>query len=239
MGEDLSGKVAVVTGAGSGIGRAVAEGFRDAGMKLVVTGRRAHKLDGFGDGDEIAKVAGDITDPALPGHLLEVALDRFARCDFAVNNAGYMTSGPIADIDIDKVCHMVRVNVEAAYRVAHVFVRHFSAVGEGHLINTSSVLATKVRATAGAYCGTKYAIKALSEALRMELGTTKVKVSCVEPGLVLTELHEDFEVHPKDQLGIDEPLRPADVARAVMFQVSQPDHVLIPRLMILPNGHEI
>ncbi len=234
----LQDKVAVITGAGSGIGAAVAEVFRGAGARLVVNGRRADKLEALG-GDDVVKVAGDVLDSDTPARLLRSALDAFGRCDIMFNNAGVMTSGSIAEIDIDKVCEMARINVEAAYRVAYTFVRHFAEVGSGHLISTSSVLGVKVRPTAGAYCGTKYAIEALSEALRVELADTDVKISCVQPGLVMTELHSDFAVHPKDLLGIEDPLRPVDVANAVLFMATQPAAVLVPSVMVLPKHHRI
>jgi NADP-dependent 3-hydroxy acid dehydrogenase YdfG len=132
---------------------------------------------------------------------------------------------------------MVRVNVESAFRMAYVAMTHFKKAGRGHLINTSSILGTKVRPTAGAYAGTKYAIEALTEALRMEFAGTGVKVSCIEPGLVLTELHDHWKVHPRESMNIKNPLRPEDVARAIRFLLEQPAHVRIPRLMIMPGEH--
>ncbi len=239
MAGELEGKVAVITGAGSGIGLATAQRFRAAGAKLVVNGRRANKLDRLDDGDDVRKIAGDVLDPELAGQLLRCAIDEFGGCDIAFNNAGVMTAGTAVDIDIDKVCEMVRINVEGAYRFAYTFVKYFVERGAGHLINTSSVLGFKVRPTTGPYAGTKYAIEALSEALRLELAGTKVKVSCIEPGLVLTELHNEFPVHPKDLLGIEAPLDPADVAECVLFLATRPDQVYVPRLMVLPKHQEI
>jgi NADP-dependent 3-hydroxy acid dehydrogenase YdfG len=101
------------------------------------------------------------------------------------------------------------------------------------------VLGTKIRPTAGAYAGTKYAIEALSESLRMEVAGSAVKVSCNEPGLVMTELHRDLPVHPKDSLGVTQPLVPEDIARMVVFVAAQPAHVAVPRLMVLPQGQAI
>lgn len=163
----------------------------------------------------------------------------FGRCDIVVNNAGVIEVGPIASIDTDKVCEMVRVNVEAAFRVAYTFIKHFVSTGEGHLINISSVLGTKVRPTAGAYAGTKYALEALSEALRMEVRGTRVAVTCIEPGLVMTELHRHWPVHPRESMNVPHPLRPEDVARTIAFVLSQPAHVRIPRLMILPGENAV
>jgi NADP-dependent 3-hydroxy acid dehydrogenase YdfG len=235
----LSGQVAVVTGASSGIGVAVARQLRALGLRLVLTARSEDRLSQIRSELGAEMLIADVTDRDVPERLLAMALAQFARCDVVINNAGAIEVGPIASIDIDKVCTMVRVNVEAAYRVAYTFIRHFLRQGYGHVINVSSVLGTKVRPTAGAYAGTKFALEALSEALRMEVAGTKVSVTCIEPGLVLTELHRDWSVHPTAAMNIPHPLRPEDVARCVSFVLTQPQHVKIPRLMILPGEHQI
>jgi NADP-dependent 3-hydroxy acid dehydrogenase YdfG len=156
-----------------------------------------------------------------------------------MNNAGVMEMGPIASIDIDKMCEMVRVNVEAPYRISYVFLRHFLSQGHGHLVNTSSVLGTKIRLTAGAYAGTKYAIEALTEALRLEVAGTAIRVSCIEPGLVATGLHRNWPTHLRESIKMSNPLQPEDVARCVSFILSQPDHVCIPKLMIVPGESQL
>lgn len=238
----LSGQVAVLTGASSGIGVAVARNLRDAGMKLMMTARRAERLKQLCSelgNDNAAFVAGDMTDPDLPGRLLEETLKTFGRCDVVFNNAGVIEVASIEAIDLDRISRMVRINVEAAYRMAYVALKYFRSVQSGHLINTSSILGTKVRPNAGAYAGTKYAIEALSEALRMELAGSPIKVSCVEPGLVMTELHKDWEVHPKDLFNIRSPLVPDDIARAVRFLLEQPEHVRIPKIMVLPGEQQL
>jgi NADP-dependent 3-hydroxy acid dehydrogenase YdfG len=235
----LEGKVAIITGASSGIGLAVARDLRSAGVELVLTGRREDCLAQISTDLGVAMLTGDVTDPTLPERLLELALDVYGRCDLVLNNAGILEVGPIDSIDIDKVCEMVRVNVEAAYRVAYTVLRHFIQQGHGHLINMSSVMGTKVRPHAGAYAGTKYAIEALSEALRMEVAGTAVQITCIEPGLVMSDLHRDWSVHPSESMNIQRPLQPEDIARCVRFALSQPDHVRIPRLMVLPGDHQV
>ncbi len=234
----LKDQVAVVTGASSGIGEGVARGLREAGMRLVLTARRAEKLEALArelGPDACAAVAGDIADPAVPGRLLDAALRRFGRCDVVFNNAGVMVSTTIEEADIEALCAMVRVNVEAVVRVAYTFLRHFKRAGSGHLINVSSLLGTKVRDTVGVYCGTKYAVEALSHALRIEVAKTDVKVSVIEPGLIETHLQDRFKVHPKEMLGIRTMAVPADIARAVRFVLEQPPHVRIPVMMVMPG----
>lgn len=235
----LSGKVAVITGASSGIGLAVARELHSRGAKLVLTARREERIARVSDELQATRLVGDIADPTLAERLLELTLSTYGRCDVVLNSAGIIEVGSIESINIDKVCEMVRVNVEAAYRVAYTFVRHFLKQGHGHLINMSSVLGTKVRPTAGAYAGTKHAIEALSEALRMEVAGSGVGITCIEPGLVMTNLHRDWPVHPSESMNIPHPLQPEDIARCIGFILSQPVQVKIPRLMILPGEHEI
>lgn len=236
----LKGQVAIITGASSGIGVAVARNLRQAGMKLVLTARRQERLGRLASelGDAVF-VAADITEPDVPAQLIDKAVGAFGRCDVVFNNAGVIEVSPIAEADLERICRMVRINVEAAYRMAYVALQYFQKVKSGHLINTSSILGTKVRPTAGAYAGTKYAIEALSEALRVELAGTNVKVSCVQPGLVLTELHNRWKVHPTESLKISSPLQPEDVARSVRFILEQPAHVRIPKLMVLPGEQQL
>ena len=228
--------VAIVTGASSGIGVAVGEELSAMGMAVVLTARREDRLRELAGRCQNATVlAGDIADPHLPQRLIDHAVDSFGRCDVVVNNAGLIEVGPVESVDIERICYMARLNVEAAFRMAYVALRHFKRAGGGYLINTSSVLGSKVRPTAGAYAGTKYAIEALSEALRLELAGSGVRVCCIEPGLVMTELHARWEVHPSKSMNIPHPLQPADIARCVRFVLEQPDHVVIPRLMALPS----
>jgi NADP-dependent 3-hydroxy acid dehydrogenase YdfG len=236
----LQNQTAVITGASSGIGAATARELSTAGMNLVLSARRLEHLQQLAsDLTNVEILAGDITDPTLPQKLIDTAVVQFGSCDVVFNNAGMLTAGTIDEISLDRVCDMVRVNVEAAFRMSYTALKYFQTIGRGHLINTSSVLGTKVRVTAGAYAGTKFAIEALSEALRMEIAGTEIKISCIEPGLVMTELHQELEVHPRESMNITHPLQPEDVARCVRFILDQPSHIRIPRLMLLPSDHVV
>ena len=237
---DLKDKVAIITGASSGIGRAVARNLNEAGVKFILTGRREDRLTALKDElEHVAILTGDISQEGMPQRLLANALDTFGRCDIVFNNAGIIKAGSIDEIDIEDMCYMVRVNVEAAFRMAYVAVKHFKSTGSGYLLNTSSVLGTKVRPTAGAYAGTKFAIEALTEALRLELAKTNIGVSCIEPGLVQTDLHREWPVPPAQSLNIPRPLQPEDIARVVRFILEQPDHVRLPRILAVPSDQEL
>lgn len=234
-------KVAVITGATGGIGAAVAQALSQAGYRLVLNGRSGQKLADVASrlAGESVQVAGDLREPGTAGALLATALERFGRCDVCLNNAGTIEVGRIEEIDIERVCDMARLNVEATFRIAYTFLKHFAKHDAGHLVNMSSVMGKKVRATAGAYAGTKFAIEALSEALRMELSHSNVLISSIQPGLVMSGLHDRWEVHPSQAMGIPDPLQPEDVARMVLFVLEQPAHVRVPQLMVLPRDHEI
>jgi len=233
---NIEGKAAIITGASSGIGVAVARELNDAGMKLLLTARREQRLQTLASElREATYLAGDISEEGLPQLLLETALGQLGGCDVLVNNAGLITIGSVEEIDLARVSRMVRVNVEAAFRMAYVALRQFKLQGNGHLINISSVLGVKTRPTAAAYSGTKYAMEAFSEALRLELAGTGIGVSSIGPGLVMTELHDHMPVHPSESLDIRKPLQPTDIARTVRYVLEQPDNVRIASMLVLPE----
>lgn len=231
----LEGKVAVITGASSGIGAATARRLRAEGMRLVVTARRAERLAALAaELGETEVLAGDITDPQLPSALIARAVMAYGRCDAVLNNAGAFAVGAMETLDVERICRMARVNVEAAYRVAFEAMRHFKAQRSGDLINMSSISGTKVpRAGIGWYAGTKHALEALTEALRMEGHSSGVRVSCIEPGMTQTELFAE------PITSIPRALDPEDIARAVVFILASPVHVAIPRVMVLPSCQPI
>lgn len=234
----VEGKVVLITGASSGIGYAAARRFAEAGAKLVLTGQRADRLQALAkETGRAAFRAGDICHETLCDELVDLAIEKFGRIDIVLNNAGVNHGGTIDAIEIEKVAAMVRVNVEAAYRLSYRILKYFKSRGVGHLINTSSVMGTKVRATSGPYAGTKHAIEALSEALRLELAGSGIKVSCVEPGLVSTELHRDWKTPPAIERGIARPLLADEVAQAILYIACQPAHINVARMLVLPQDH--
>lgn len=227
-------KTALITGASSGIGLAIATALQANGFQLIVTARREDQLP---KGTTI--FPGDLTDETFQDQLEEFTFQQFGKLDYLFNCAGMLETGPIETINIDKMVKMLRLNVESTFRLTYKILKRFKQQGSGHIINISSVLGTKVRPTAGAYAASKFALEALSEALRMELAGTDIQVSCIEPGLVMTELHKDWEVHPKESMNIHEPLDVSNIVDAVLYIISQPTHVRIPKLMILPKDHHI
>lgn len=237
---DLKNKVALITGASSGIGEAVAKNLDEAGMKLVLSARSKDKLEKLASTLQHTKVVpGEATAPELPQRLVEEAINTFGQLDVVFNNAGVMYTGLIADIDIEKVCQMVRLNVESVFRLGYVALKHFKQSGSGFLLNTSSLSGLKTFTEQAAYCGTKHAIEAFTDSLRMELAGTEIGVACIEPAAVATGIYDGWQQNKSDYLVREEPIKPEDVARAVRFILEQPVHVRIPRLAVFPAAHRL
>jgi NADP-dependent 3-hydroxy acid dehydrogenase YdfG len=231
---NLKGKVIIITGASSGIGKACAQLLAEAGMRCLLTARNQHKLDQLADRlPGAAVVAGDMIDPAMPQRLVDVAIEKFARLDAVFNNAGGMNIGSVENADLEALCTMVRLNFEAVVRMSYVALRHMKPQGSGFLINTSSLAGLKTFPELGVYNGTKFAVEALTDALRMELAGSGVKVAVVEPGRTNTHLFDHWSEEQKfdPTQGM---LDPEDVARCVRFILEQPQEVLIPRLLVVP-----
>jgi len=224
-------KVAVITGATGGIGSAIAHSLSRAGYALVLNSPSNEKLQGLVaelDGPCVL-VPGNLRVESMPQTLLKAALQNFGRCDVCFNNGGLLEAGTIETIDIERICNMVRVNVEGAFRIAYTFLQHFVDQGFGHLMNTSGLMVNKVKPTVGAYAATKYAVEALSEALRMELSRSDVKISCIEPGLVRTGRPDRWEAPPMETLGIRDPYNLDEIAKMVLYILELDGHVAMER----------
>lgn len=237
---ELTSKVALITGASSGIGKAIAQELDTAGVKLVLTARSQGKLEEIASTLKQAQVfAGEITDPDVPQKLLDFALEKFGQLDIVLNNAGVMTVGSIEEVDIEAICNMVRLNVESLFRMAYTVTRHFKKVGSGFLINTSSIAGLKTAPRYGAYNGTKYAVEAFTDALRMELAGTGIKVAAIAPGTVDTGLYDHWNQEDKSYINSGGALQAEDIARSVRFILEQPDNVLIPRMLVVPANQPV
>ena len=237
---DLNNKVAIITGASSGIGKAIAYDLNEAGMKLILTARSEADLKEIAGNCKQAKVfAGSITEQETPQQLLDFAIDSFGQLDVLVNNAGMMAVGAIEDIDIEKICLMARLNVESVYRMAYTVLKHFKQTDSGFLINTSSVAGLKTSPKQAAYDGTKHAVEAFTDSLRMELANTKIKVAAIAPGTVDTGLYDKWDKEDTDYIKSGGVLQPEDIARCVRFVLEQPEGVMIPRMLAVPTNQPV
>ncbi len=241
----LDGKVAVVTGASSGIGEATVRALVAEGAAVVAGARRKERLDGLveeitsGGGRAIA-VECDITDEEQAHALIQRAHEEFGRIDILVNNAGVMLLSNVGKGLSDQWRTMFEVNVLGLLYATDAAIRVMKEQSSGHLVNISSVAGRKVTRTSnGVYAGTKFAVNAISEGLRQELIEDNIRVTIVEPGAVATELpdHITDEDARESLSGLMklERLQAEDIARAIAYAVTQPERVSVNEILIRPT----
>ncbi|MCA1687624.1 MAG: SDR family NAD(P)-dependent oxidoreductase [Actinobacteria bacterium] len=245
----LDGKVAVITGASSGIGEATAEALAAEGAIVVVAARREERLHELverieGAGGRTLSVSCDVTDEAQAHAMIQRAEEEFERIDILVNNAGVMLLSTVQKGLSDQWRQMFDVNVIGLLYATDAAIEVMKRQRSGHIVNISSVAGRKVtRDSSGVYAGTKHAVGAISEGLRMELLGDNVRVTVVEPGAVETELtdhitDEDAREGLSGLLELDI-LQAEDIANAVVYAVTQPDRVSVNEILIRPTQQPV
>lgn len=240
----LAGRVALVTGASSGIGVAVAEALGGHGASIVAVARRSDRLRELGDrlatdGVEVTPVVADLLEPGAGERVVAEAVRARGRLDVVVNNAGVMLLGPVAETAPDEWEHMLRLNTIAPMRVSRAALPYLRE-SRGHLVQLSSIAGRAAMPGAAAYCASKFALNAFSDSLRQELVGTGVRVTLVEPGTVQTELR-DHITHRASREAIAaraaamRQLQPEDVAAAVAHAVLAPPHVAVAEVLLRPS----
>ncbi|MCU4183397.1 SDR family NAD(P)-dependent oxidoreductase [Acidiferrimicrobium sp. IK] len=253
MASTLEGTVALVTGASSGIGEATAEALAAEGAAVAVVARRQDRLDDLvaritKDGGRAQAIAADVTDRAAAEAAVAGTVDAFGRLDIVINNAGVMLLGPAVGAPIEEWERMVSLNLTGLLYVAHAAAPHLLAAADDEprrvadLVNISSVAGRVARAGSAVYNATKHGVGAFSEGLRQELTGRHVRVGLVEPGAVETELasHNRPEVlaNIQKRFGGIERLQSEDIARAVLYMVTQPRHSAVNEILIRPTEQE-
>ncbi|WP_399880623.1 SDR family NAD(P)-dependent oxidoreductase [Streptomyces sp. BBFR51] len=241
MSTTLSNKVALVTGATSGIGRATALALSKAGAKVAVGGRRADRLASLvqdAPGDMLA-LDMDVTDPRSVRDAVAATVERFGALDIVVNNAGVMLSGPILGADTTEWTRMIETNLLGSMYTVHAALPHLLE-SKGAVVQISSTSGRTSSAMSGAYAATKFGITAFSEALRQEVTERGVRVVVIEPGFVSTELTSHItdpaiQAMAKSMAESMRTLGPDDIAAAVLYAVTQPDHVAVGEILIRPT----
>jgi NADP-dependent 3-hydroxy acid dehydrogenase YdfG len=217
----LAGKTALVTGASSGIGRAVVVAFAREGAAVTASARRAGKLHSLAlecdalDGS-VRVVAGDLSDD---GFIAELA-DAAGPVEILVNNAGTMNYEPLIDFPQDQIERIFRVNVLAPLYLTRLVARGMIGRGHGHIIMMSSLAAREVFPLGGVYCASKHALWAISQGLRKELQSSGIKVTDVAPGMVDTAFRDNLT--NRDAIAAIQsrpfgPMPAEDVAEAVLY----------------------
>jgi NADP-dependent 3-hydroxy acid dehydrogenase YdfG len=252
MSESLSGTVALVTGASSGIGEATAVALAERGATVALVARRRDKLEALaeriGGGGKALVIEADVSDQAQAQAAVETAVGELGRLDTLVNNAGVMLLGPIVGAPLEEWQRMVTLNLLGLLYCTHAALPHLLAAAEGDprsvadVVNVSSTAGRVARLNSGVYNATKFGVVAFSESLRQEVTARHVRVSIIEPGATATELASHnrpvvLEEMAKNFGGI-ELMASEDIADAITYVVTRPRHVAVNEMLIRPTEQE-
>lgn len=246
MSNKLKGKVALVTGASSGIGEATALALAKEGATVAVVARREDRLQALAKriesaGGKALVIPADLTDETQAKAAVERTATELGCLDILVNNAGVMYLGPAAEARLADWKNMVAINLMAVLYVTHAALPVFLRQGGGHIVNVSSVSGRFTSPTSNVYSVTKFGVGAFSESLRQEFSAKhKVRVTVVEPGVVATELtdhmtHEATKTAYLTNTSRWERLESEDVAAAILYAVTQPPRVNVNEILIRPT----
>ena len=244
MSTALNGKVALVTGASSGIGEATARALAADGAHVAIAARRTDRLAALRDelesaGAQVLTLELDVTDEAAVRAAVQSTVDRFGALDIVVNNAGVMLLGPVENADTTDWTRMINTNVLGLMYLTHAALPHLLA-SQGTVVQISSVAGRVARSGSAVYNASKHAVNAFSEGLRQEVTGRGVRVVLIEPGMVATELREHI-THAESKAGSNKraetmrQLQSEDIAEAVRYAVTAPAHVAINEVLIRPT----
>lgn len=244
----LNGKIAIITGASSGIGHATALALSKAGAKVAIGARRTDRLETLKaeiekNGGEVFVQKLDVTKKAECDSFVEGVIKKWGTVDILVNNAGLMPLSFFKNLKISEWDQMIDVNIKGVLYCTAAVIPHLYAKKSGHIVNISSVAGRIVFPAGSVYCATKHAVAALSEGLRQEFSVrSNIRVTCVEPGVVATELTNTITdaslaafVESAKKM---EALQAQDIANAILYAVDSPAHVNVNEILIRPTTQE-
>ena len=239
----LSGKVALVTGASSGIGEATALALAAEGARVALVARRAQRLADLADrmrheGGEALPIEADVTDEAQVSAVVQRVLKEFGRLDMLLNIAGVGVAAPFQNTTTAEYRLMVDVNILGVLYPIHAVLPVMKQQGAGHIVIVSSGTGRYIHPSV-VYSGTKHAVSAIAESLRREIGRDGIRVTSIEPGAVKTEfvsqMRPDVRAAVEQRLGDMEQLESEDVAAAILYAVTQPKRVNVNILTLYPT----
>jgi NADP-dependent 3-hydroxy acid dehydrogenase YdfG len=244
----LDSRVALVTGASSGIGEATVEALADEGASVALAARREDELRDIedrieSDGGDALVIPTDITDEDQVWEMVETTHDEFGRLDILVNNAGVMLLEPAAGANTDNWRQMLELNLMGLMNATHAALPIMQEQGEGHVVNVSSVAGRQASANSSGYNASKFGVNGFTEALRQEVTEEGIRTTVIEPGVVDTELQDhipDDEVQEEVEGWVEsmDALTGKDIARSIRYAVTQPQNVSVNEIMIRPTQQQ-
>jgi NADP-dependent 3-hydroxy acid dehydrogenase YdfG len=241
----LPGKVALITGGGTGIGEAAARVLAAAGAKVAITGRRKERLDAVVA--EIEKAGGtalaiqsDASKEADAFAAVAQCVAAFGRIDILINSAGVNEAGGIQALDLDGWRKVIDINLFGTIYTTAAAVPHLKAAGGGDIINISSTAGRRAAGLFGSYATSKHGVNGFTESIRQELGGENIRVSVVEPGATETEIASSvsdpkWAEMMKAHVSKDGAMKASDIADAIMFIVSLPRRANVSQILIRPT----
>ena len=240
----LHQKIALVTGASSGIGAATARALAGEGARVALSARRADRLEALAaeltaSGTDVFVHVGDLATRDGAGHAVDATVEALGGLDVLVNNAGVMFLGPIEETDPADWERMIDINLLGLMVASRAAIAPMRARGGGHIVNISSVSGRFAGPTQGGYNATKWGVNGFSEALRREVNGDGIKVTLIEPGVVATELtdhipHAATKERYEGAIAAMEMLQSEDIADAIRYVVTRPKRVSINEVLIRP-----
>ena len=244
----IKNKVAIVTGASSGIGFATALALSKAGAKVAIGARRVDKLEALAkqisdNGGEVFFQRLDVTQREECENFAKAVLEKWNSIDILINNAGLMPLSFFKSLKVDEWDRMIDVNIKGVLYCTAAVLPTMLEKKSGHIINISSVAGRIVFPAGSVYCATKHAVTAFTEGLRQELSPRKnIRVTSIEPGVVQTELtntitDESLEkfVETSKQM---EALKAEDIANAIVFAIDAPNHMSVNEILVRPTTQD-
>lgn len=242
---NISGKTVIITGASSGIGQATALLLAQKGENVVIAARRKDRLEQVesqikAKNGQALVVQTDVTKRAEADRLIQKAMDQFKRVDVLVNNAGIMSIAPMKLVHVEEWERMIDINVKGLLYCVAAALPIFNQQESGHFINISSVAGLRVSTGGAVYAGTKFAVRAISDGIRREVGS-HIRTTVIYPGAIQSELlngTSDPLSHERLEKSRQIAVSPDCIARSIAFAIEQPAEVDVNEIVIRPTAQE-
>lgn len=231
---NIKDKVILITGGSQGIGLETAKILAEKGARVIITARSSQRLQKVAEEHGLTAIAGDVAQPDDVRQIYQKIQEKFGRLDALINNAGYGYFDRLEDIDIDKFNAVFATNVTGAMLMARAAVPIFKQQQSGNIINISSTAGTRGFASGTAYCGTKFALKAMTECWRAELRQHNVRVVLINPSEVQTEfvVNSGREPRPFNETK----LQSEDIAHAICAVLEMNDRGFVTELTVFATN---